>query len=71
VEAVSGSDTTAASTVIFWKTSNCVSKVLILWWSRGLRSRSRIPGEPERTTTGDFSAYAPAIELAQLRPPTH
>ena len=42
--------------VICWKTSNWVSKPLTLWCKSGLRARSDIPGEPESTMTGDFSA---------------
>ena len=29
-----------------------------------------MPGAPLMTITGDFSAYAPAIELHRLKPPT-
>ena len=69
-KAVSGLSSTAEATVIFSKTSNWVEKSLTLWCSSGFRSRSDIPGEPLRTTTGDFSAYAPATLLQVLSPPT-
>ncbi len=69
LNAVSGSSSTVEATVIFSKTSNCVSNPLTLWCSNGFRSRSETPGEPLRTITGDFSAKAPAMLLHRLRPP--
>ena len=68
--AVSGLSSTAEATVIFSKTSNCVSNPLTLWCSKGLCARSDRPGEPPSTITGDFSAYAPAMLLQVLSPPT-
>ncbi len=56
--------------MIFSKTSNCVEKSRTLWCSSGLCARSESPGEPLRTITGDFSAYAPATLLQRLNPPT-
>jgi len=35
---------------------NCVRKFFTLWCSSGLFNRSRSPGEPLITSTGDFSA---------------
>jgi hypothetical protein len=70
LKAVRGSSSTAAATVIFSNTSNWVSNPLTLWCRSGLRARSESPGEPLRTITGDFSAYAPAMLLHRLNPPT-
>ncbi len=60
-------DSSAPATHSFSNTSNCVRKSRTRWCNSGLLIRSPKPGEPLITTTGDFSAYAPAMELHRLR----
>ena len=65
-----GSLSTVAATVSCSKTFYCVSNSRTLWCSSGLFSRSLMPGAPLITTTGDFSANAPAVVFATFSPPT-
>ena len=55
----------------FSNTSYCVRKSRTRWCKQRIVVPARFrPGEPVITTTGDFSAYAPATELHRLSPPT-
>jgi hypothetical protein len=60
----------AQAAVTFSKTSNCVDHSRTRWWRSGRSLRSLKPGAPEITTTGLFSAQAPAVELTTESPPT-
>ncbi len=65
-----GSSTATDATVTFSKISSWVVKSRTLWCNNGERSRSPMPGAPLITTSGDFSAYAPATLFTTLSPPT-
>ncbi|WP_413913881.1 hypothetical protein [Candidatus Skiveiella danica] len=48
---------------------NCESSVLAWWCSNSPERDSPLPGPPESTTRGDFSAKAAAIELIMFSAP--
>ncbi|OQC17162.1 MAG: hypothetical protein BWX79_00394 [Alphaproteobacteria bacterium ADurb.Bin100] len=57
------------SQVISLKIWNCESSVLAWWCSNSPERDSPLPGPPESTTRGDFSAKAAAIELIMFSAP--
>ena len=48
---------------------NCESSVLAWWCKSSPECDSPLPGPPESTTTGDFSAYAAATALTMFKAP--